>query len=130
MQLYRDEFGVITFDREAGILTLIWSEQTTRMSDEGFKRVNLALANLAEEHQAQKLLVNVEKFRFTFSAELNDWRAQTIIPKYHRAGVEKFAFAHGQGFDEPAGGQKNEGENFVTRHFALDSSAKAWLIES
>ena len=130
MQLSQGKFSTISYDEESKILTLVWSENTANMEDFDFQNVNLAFAEYAEEYKAQRLVVHVEKFGHTFSTDLDEWRAQTIVPKYHNAGVKKFAFVHGEGFDEPDSGAANEGENFVTRHFATLENAQAWLSES
>ena len=130
MQLAQGKFSTISYDEESKILTLAWSENTANMADSDFQSVNLAYAEYAEEYKVHRLLVNVEKFGHTFSADLDEWRAQTIVPKYHNAGVKKFAFVHGEGFEEPDSGAANEGENFVTRHFATLENAERWLCES
>jgi hypothetical protein len=33
-------------------------------------------------------------------------------------------------FEEPLGGRKEEGEDFISRHFASEERARAWLIEA
>ncbi|MBV7336156.1 hypothetical protein KFU94_49560 [Chloroflexi bacterium TSY] len=127
MELSQDKFSVISLAEDTGIMTLAWTEATSNMTDEDFKKVNLEYANFAVEHGVKLLLVNVEKFGHRFGPELGSWRAQEVIPRYHKAGVTKMAFVHGAGF-EGAPAMSNEGENFVTEHFALKADADEWLL--
>lgn len=129
MQLYQDEFSVITYDAGSGILILTWTAKTANMTDDDFKTVNLAYADQSIEQQARKLLVDVRRFGHHFGEGLGQWRLQQIIPKYHQAGVEKFAFLHGPDFEAPPNGRKEEGENFISRHFASEERARAWLVD-
>ena len=132
MTLYQGEFSTISYDGESGILTLVWSENTANMKAEDFQAVSSAFAEQAEKHNAQKLLVEVTNFRFpaAMGPELTAWRAETIVPKYHKAGVKRFAFVHGKDFKEPpTSGQPIEGENFITRHLGDEAEARAWLLE-
>ncbi|MEM7125710.1 MAG: STAS/SEC14 domain-containing protein [Chloroflexota bacterium] len=127
MELSQDKFSLISVDEETDVLILTWTPATSNMTDEDFKAVNLAYANFAEEHKTQKLLIDVRQFGHQFGPELGGWRMEHIIPKYHNAGVQKMAFLHGPDFDESAPGMPTEGENFVTRHFASQEHANAWL---
>jgi len=89
----------------------------------------MEFAEQSIKQNSQRLLVDVREFGHTFGAALGEWRLEKIIPKYHQAGVDKFAFVHGPDFPEPPDGKKEEGENFISRHFASEAGAKAWLTE-
>lgn len=128
MQLYQDNFSVISQD-DSGILILTWTAKTADMTDEDFKKTNLEFAEQSVKQNARRLLVDMREFEHTFSASLGAWRLQHVIPKYHQAGVDRFAFVHGPNFPEPPGGQKEAGENFISRHFASEAGARAWLLE-
>jgi hypothetical protein len=128
MELYKDDYSIIAHDADTGILTLTWTARTANMTDEDFKRTNMEFAEQSVKQNSPRLLVDVREFGHTFGAALGEWRLKNIIPKYHQAGVEKFAFVHGSDFPEPPDGKKEEGENFVSRHFASEAGAKAWLM--
>lgn len=130
MQLFQNEFGEISYDSGSAILTLVWSGAD--MNAENFKNVTNIYADHSVEQNAARLLVDAVKFNFAGarSPELTKWRNNIIIPKYHSAGVNKFAFVHAEGFTAPpTNGQPIEGENFITMHFGNESEAKAWLAE-
>ena len=132
MNYYKDAFANINFDENNGILTLLWLKETSNMQASDFQRVLEKFADLSLEHKISKLMVNVEKFGFSdaMGPELAKWRANTIVPKYNQAGVQKFAFVHGANFEEPEGsGKPIEGEIFTTRNFGAESIAIGWLIE-
>jgi len=112
----------------AGILTLTWLEKTSEMKNHDVQFTNLTFAKSAVSHQVRKLLVNVEKFGHTFSSGLARWRHEEIIPRYHKADVDKFAFAHGPKYTETAEGYRMEGENFTSRHLASEEDARTWLV--
>ncbi len=130
MELYKDDYSIISYDAKVGILTLTWTAQTANMSDDDFKRTNMAFADQSVAQNCQRLLVDVREFGHTFGASLGEWRLNEIIPKYHQAGVDRFAFLHRADFPELADGKKEEGENFISRHFASEVRAKAWLTKS
>jgi hypothetical protein len=62
-ELYRDEFGVLPHDKEAGVLTLEWSEGSTGMSDEDFMGWLSRYAAAEEEVRAQHLVIDVQEVR-------------------------------------------------------------------
>ena len=127
MELSQDKFSVISLDDATGIMTLAWTAATSNMTDNDFKKVNLAYADFAVAHAVKYLLVNVARFGHKFGPELGGWRAQEVIPRYHKAGVEKMAFVFGPGFQGgPSMG--GEGENFVTQNFATIDEADTWLL--
>lgn len=128
MELYKDDYSIISLDVGTGILTLTWTAQTAHMTDEDFKRTNLEFANQSIAQKSQRLLVDICDFGYIFSDSLGQWRLKNVIPKYHQAGVDKFAFVHGSDFPEPPDGKKEEGEGFVSRHFASKTDANIWLM--
>lgn len=128
MILFQDAYGTVSRDSENNVLTLTWSAKTADMTDEDFQNSNLALAILADEHKATRLVVNVEQFRHNFGPELGGWRMRNVIPIYARAGVDKFAFVHGAGFSGSREGGMS-GEPFVSQHFSTRPDALAWFAE-
>jgi|SRR5579872_1896318 len=131
MQIAQQPFFILSYEPDSGILKLVWSEGTARMTDEDFKAALVFFAEKAEEFKAKELLVDVEKFRFNMPSQLGEWRAQSITPRYNKAGVRKFAFVHGEKFSEkPGDGERYQGEEFLTRHFSSEQGAKKWLQQA
>lgn len=129
MTLYEDEYSLIGLDRDASVLTLTWLTSTASMDDAGFKQVYLIFAKLAEEHRSPRILVDVRDFHKQMTGALKEWRKAEIVPRYHLAGVERFAFVHEPDFKvKPA--YQNEGENYLTGHFNSLEGAQQWLDES
>lgn len=128
MQIAQQPFFTLSHEPDSGILKLVWSENTARMTDEDFKAALVYLAEQTEKLEAKGLLVDVEQFRFNPPSQLGEWRAQSITPRYNKAGVKKFAFVHGNKFPEKAGdGERYPGEEFLTHHFSSEDGAKKWL---
>jgi hypothetical protein len=89
---HRDEFGVVLFHEDEGILELRWLEASAGMTDDDFKRSMERYAASAQEHQSPFLLVDVTDFKHSPGEEVASWRDDQIIPRYNAAGVRKFAF--------------------------------------
>lgn len=100
------------------------------MTADDFKQGLTKTADYVEQHKATGLLVDVEKFQFgaAMGPELTKWRSETIVPRYNKAGLKKFAFVHGKAFPEKGGdGDRNPGDEFFTKHFALEDTAMKWV---
>ena len=126
MPIYEDNFSVITYDESAGVLILVWTENSSDMTDQDFKIVNLAYADLAVERGVFSLLVDVQQFGHAFNDDLTAWRNETIIPKYDRAGVQRFAFLHGEGAQIPP--EPYPEGDYIVQHFTSDEEALNWLL--
>lgn len=126
MEAHRNEFLSISHEREEGIVLLRWTEKTAGMTDENFKEALERFAGCAEQYSAKSLMVDVAKFRHSPSAEVGKWRDATIIPRYNKAGIRKFAFVTGKEGAAPPGPPK-AGEAFVTRFFGSETEARRWL---
>ena len=104
---------------------LRWTPATEAMTDDDFKDALEAFADLAEGRRARNLLVDVRDFRHQVGEALGVWRAETIVPRYNRAGIRKFAYVV-PGAGGPSGGP---GEDFETRAFDSEDAALAWFRE-
>lgn len=129
-QLSQNSFLKIFHDPDSATLKLLWLADTARMTAEDFKEGLTNTATYTEQYKTKGLLVDVEKFQFAgaMGPDLMKWRSETIVPRYNKAGLKRFAFVHGKAFPEkPGDGDRNPGEDFFTKHFALEESAMKWL---
>jgi hypothetical protein len=92
MELERDEFETVTYDDERGILELAWTEASANLTDQLFMDALERFGRHAEDQQARNVLIDVTRFAFQPGQQVALWRDKTVIPKYNRAGVKKFAF--------------------------------------
>jgi hypothetical protein len=91
-EIYRDRFGVLRHDEDAGILELAWTDGTASMNDHDFMAWLTRYAEAEESIRAPNLLIDVRRFAFTPGAHVAPWRDEAIVPRYNAAGVRKFAF--------------------------------------
>lgn len=126
MEIHRNDFLVMSHEPESKLILLRWLERTAEMTDENFKDALDRFAGFAEQYSAKSLMVDVAKFRHSPSVEVGKWRDATIIPRYNKAGIRKFAFVTGKEGAAPPGPPK-AGEAFVTRFFGSETEAKRWL---
>ena len=133
MELFRNDYFSITHDASAAALKIAWTEKTAEMGVEDFKDALRRLAGHAEEHGAHRLLVDVTRFRFAVGPEIGPWRGHEITPRYNAAGVAKFAYVFPEGADLPPSSaeapEAYSGEDFATRFFHSEDSARAWFAE-
>jgi hypothetical protein len=124
MTTHEDYWHMTHRPAEAAIV-LRWTPATATMTDDDFKDALEAFADLAEGRRASNLLVDVCSFRHEMGEALGVWRGETIIPRYNRAGIRKFAYVV-PGAGGPSGGP---GEDFETRAFDSEDAALAWFRE-
>ena len=126
MELEEGKYWSMTFDSELNAIQLIWTEQTSAMTDEDFKNGVDRFTTYAEQNNAKGLFVDVREFGHQMSPELGQWRQDKIVPRYNAAGVLKFAYVLPPGAPaaEP---QQYEGADFVTGYFGSATAASEWL---
>jgi len=89
-QIYRDRFGVLSYNDTGGVLELRWLPEP--MTDDDFMQWLERYAAAAEQHHAPFLLIDVRAFKHRPGEHTGPWRDEHIIPQYNRAGVRKLAF--------------------------------------
>jgi hypothetical protein len=127
MEIHRNEFLIMSHEPDLGVVSLVWSESTAHMKDEDFREALERFAGYAEQYGAKGLMVNVARFRHSPSAEVGQWRDCTIIPRYNKAGVKKFAFVTGKEGPAPPPRPPKTGEEFATGFFGSEVQARGWL---
>jgi phenylpyruvate tautomerase PptA (4-oxalocrotonate tautomerase family) len=127
-QLHEDKFLRILWIEQTRIISIVWREATSEMTDEDFKSELTLFANQVEEKKAPRILVDVSGFRHKPGAEVGQWRLKNISTRYNAAGVERFAFVFPKDSQiQPMANQSSEGEQFQTQAFNSYEQAVAWL---
>jgi hypothetical protein len=129
MELQRDEFSVMSFNPETKTLELWWSAGTASITEERFRQGLEQFAAHAVDRHAPNLLVDLREFAYRPAEDMWVWRLEHIIPRYHEAGVKKFANVVPEGWPLEAPKQ-GEGEDFLTGNFATVDAAEAWFRAS
>src|SRR3989338_4723785 len=88
--IFSDQFMTVTSNDD--ILILSWKSNTSKLTDESFKTEALKFADIVQQVNNKKIIVDMRKFRFNLSPALVEWRNKNIISVYNKIGAEKFAF--------------------------------------
>jgi hypothetical protein len=91
-EIYRDQFGVLRHDDDAGVLELEWLEGSAEMTDEDFMEWLTRYADAEERVRAPNLLIDVTSFGLRPGEHVGPWRDEHVLPRYNAAGAKKFAF--------------------------------------
>jgi hypothetical protein len=128
--IHQDQLFSFELDAGLNLLRFLWTEKTSNMTDDDFKRALLLYADFAKKHSVRGLLVDVRTFRHRMTPETGKWRDEVVAPKYASAGVKKFAYVVGQNFPMPPTGSKpSTVPPFETRFFHSTEEAERWLSE-
>ena len=133
VEVARDQYGVVIHHPAAALLELRWLPATAHMNDEDWKAGLELLAGQAERLRPAFLLIDATQFghRFANPDQVMTWRDQTIIPRYNRAGVKKFAFQMPPEFQQTmeAGAEPvHEGPaSYPTAWFTERANAVGWF---
>jgi len=121
---YQGPFETIVQDGE--VLTLTWKPETAQMKQQDFFDTMLKFGDLAKEHGATGLLVDVRTFGFRPGPEMGAFRRDHVIPRYNAAGVTGFAFLFPTR-QVPATPMQDDGSNYASDNFDTRDAAVAWL---
>jgi len=113
-----------SIDQDGDVLTLTW--KPTEMAQQDFFDTMLVFGDLAKEHGATGLLVDVRAFTFRPGPAMGPFRREHIIPRYNAAGVTGFAFLFPNGRVPPTSMQ-DDGANYASHNFDSREAALAWL---
>ncbi len=131
--IHESQFYDFALCDQTGALVFKWKPETKAMIDDDFKEGLSNFAGYGFELGVTKMVVDVRDFmppRGTPSGEaMGPWRAQVVVPRYNKAGVEKFAYLRTtDGGGPPIGGPtRHEGEDFETSVFDSEDAMMAWL---
>ena len=132
MEISRHQFYVFDLDQDASILSFIWTEKSVAMTDDNYKEAIREYARLMVKHRARRALIDLREFRYRLgeATGLASWWENEIVPLYHEAGLERFAFVLPAGEQAPpdeAPAQAAAGEKFLTKQFGSEQAAISWL---
>lgn len=119
-------FELLT-QNQNNILVFHWTDKTPEMNYEDFQEACSNYAGFVIEHRALKLLVDVRNFRYALPNDYNDWREAHLNPRYHRLGVQKFAYIVSPDAMQDIVNTPSENGTFTTFYFDNVSDALAWL---
>ena len=132
MILHNCQYALITYEASQSMIQFEWKEKPTPR--EKFKETLCLYASLVEDKQPKTLFVNAVNQRITVTQDLQEWHDREIIPRYHKAGVEKMAFlipnhifsevTHKKTFES-----KQAKELMTTQFFKDEAKALGWLQE-
>ena len=128
MDLEAGTYWSMVLDSESSVIKLVWTARSSEMTDADFKEGVDHFTGFAEQHGATGLYVDVREFGHQMSAELGQWRAEKIVPRYNATGIKRFAYVlpTGAPVNEP---EQYESENFVTGFFSSPEAASVWLAD-
>ncbi len=134
-EIARYRFGVVVTHRDPDHLELKWLPATSSMSDDDWMAGLLILAAEAEASDSSSILIDATEFghEFTDRAVSMAWRDEHVIPRYNRAGVQRFAFLMPEGYPGPTAESgadpviDGDAARFPTQWFRTRDNALAWL---
>jgi len=126
MVLEDDAFWTMSHNEATSSVELAWKQTTADMSSADFQRALTHLAKHIGEQRATGTLIDVRRFRFAATPELDTWRREEIIPVYNAAGLKRFAYLLPPGAEYRPGGS-GDADAFATDYFDDEESARAWL---
>jgi hypothetical protein len=128
MTVHENPLYAFDLEPERGLLRLVWTEKTAKMTDDEFMRALSLYADCALKYRTPALLVDLRNFRHQPGPEIGKWRSEKIVPQYEAAGVKKFAYVIRNDVPMPAPGPKVDAkETFETRHFRTTEESERWL---
>ena len=133
--IYESRFYNFALCGDTGALVFDWKPETSAITDNDFKEGLSNFAGYGFELCVTKMVVDVRNFmppHGTPSGEaMGPWRSQVVVPRYNKAGVEKFAYLrNSEGGGPPVGGPvRHGGEDFETAVFDAEDAMVAWLKE-
>ncbi len=128
MELNATDYWTMSRNDTGTIIDFRWTDATRNMSEEDFRGGLRVFAGLAEEHRPVGLLVDIRSFGHEPGPDTGTWRAAEITPRYNRAGVRRFGYLVGPGFQGPKNSPvRNDGEDFETAFFDDEAAARSWL---
>jgi hypothetical protein len=91
-QVASSEWATVTYYPEWKTLELKWGQQTSAMSDDGFKKTLQMLADQGLKLRPSYMIIDAVDFFHEIAEGTLSWRDAHIVPLYNEAGVQKFAF--------------------------------------
>ena len=127
-QVHEDWYGAVIDHGKEGFIEIRWYDTTSEMSADEFKNWLSKFADLVDQRQSKRVLVDGTSFQMNSMEDTMDWRYEVIIPRYNAAGITKFAF-HLPAGSPPIGSKPapDGPANFPTGYFASREETMEWL---
>jgi hypothetical protein len=129
MALEDTEYWSMVHNPDTCAIELDWKDATERMTADDFKEALEHFAGYIRDQSATGALVDVRRFGFKTTPELEPWRLQNIVPVYNAGGLKRFAYMLPMG-TEYRPGDGGAGAEFVTDYFEDIDDARSWLKEA
>ena len=126
--LYEDEWGACIDRPDEGYIEIRWYDTTAAMSRERFNEWLLTFADVVVARGRQAILVDATAFTMDPAHVDMEWRDANVVPRYHQAGLRKFAFHMPAGMPLIGATPEPEGAaRYPTGYFGTRADALAWL---
>jgi hypothetical protein len=129
MALEDTDYWSMDYNADTRSIELDWKETTSAMTADEFKEALEHFAGHIRDQSATGALVDVRRFGFQMTPELEPWRLQNIVPAYNAGGLRRFAYLLPVGV-EYRPGDGGEGADFVTDYFEHIDDARTWLKQA
>lgn len=130
--VYQSKYLTLVVETENQLIRVLWSVATEYMSDAEFRIELTKYAEISEEHQPKKSLVDTKHFLMPVAPEVQEWVNENIHQRSLKAGIKKFAYLvskniFSQVSIEQTMEESNAKEIFDTQYFEGESQAIEWL---
>ena len=126
--LYEDQWGACIDRPDDGYVEIRWYDTTADLTAEEFNQWLSAFADAVLARRRQCVLVDATAFNMDPAFMDMEWRDANIVPRYHEAGLTKFAFHMPTGMPLIGAEPAPEGvANYPTGYFGTRRDALAWL---
>ncbi len=126
--VYEDRWGKIVNHLSEGVLESRWVDATADMTTNDFNQWLTQFATDVARLGRTLALVDAVRFRMARDKMDGAWRDANIIPRYNRAGVQRFAFVMPSQMPLIGTPPAPEGPaTFPTGYFGTRASAFTWL---
>lgn len=134
MNIYSSNYLEANYNKDIRLITFLWKENTSDLSDDIFKKELQKEIYCIENHPCDKLLINSKNFTYLISFEVQDWISEEILPAYSRAGIRKIAFVQSDEFIaqlsiEQTMLRAHLKQRYVSKYFKSKNSAMNWLMD-
>jgi hypothetical protein len=129
----KTEFQVFTFDADNKLATIVWQENTNKMTEEQYQDEQIQCRDFCLRHKPTKLCVNSQNLFFVISPDLQVWTDANLVQPLMKEGVRRFAFIMPEDlFTQVSIHQaveENQQQLESSRFFDKEAEAMSWLLK-
>ncbi len=126
--LYEDQWGACIDRPDDGYIEIRWYDSTEAFTKDEFNEWLTGFADVVLARHRAAILVDATAFKMDPSFMDMEWRDANIVPRYHEAGLTKFAFQMPAGMPLIGSQPAPEGvANYPTGYFGTRRDALDWL---